>query len=188
MSGNEHEIFTDRRVRRTRRALVDAYNGLVLSQRFGDIRVADIVKAADVGRSTFYEHYSGRDAIHRDALSGPFGLFADALTGRSDAQALIRLLDHFWENRARARAILTGDQRAQAARLLAELIGERLEDRGMPGDVPARVIAVQLAEAQLGVVRAWIMGEVTAPAAALAEIMAASSEAMLASLETADQT
>lgn len=187
MSGNEPGAPLDRRVKRTRRALVEAYNSLVLTRRFGDIKVADIVRAADVGRSTFYEHYSGRDAIHREALSGPFGIFADALTGRSDGKALTALLDHFWENRARARAMLSGEQRTQAARLLADLIEERLDGEDGTGGVPARIIAVQLAEAQLGVVRAWVMGEASASADTLAALMSESSATMLERLAGSDR-
>jgi hypothetical protein len=45
----------DRRAARTRTALIEAFNHLALSQR-KQIRVADIVALANVGRSTFYEH------------------------------------------------------------------------------------------------------------------------------------
>ncbi|WP_158272166.1 TetR/AcrR family transcriptional regulator [Marinicauda salina] len=166
MSGNRlvHRDATDRRARRTRRALLQAFNRLALSRRYEDIRVADIVREADVGRSTFYDHYPGRDAIHLDALRRPLDLLAAAVTGDAEADALIRLAEHFWENRALARATFAGPQRPQIARLLADLIAGRLD-----ADAPdARLRAVQLAEGQLGLLRAWTAGEVTASPETLA--------------------
>ena len=60
----------DRRITRTRNALIGAFNHLVLHRRQRHIRVADIVAQANVGRSTFYEHYSSADDILIAALPG----------------------------------------------------------------------------------------------------------------------
>lgn len=138
MSGIMTDIddITDRRVRRTRRALIEAFNTLVTSRRYEDIKVSDIIEAADVGRSTFYEHYSGREAIHRDALAAPMSILADAACGRGDAARLTSLLEHFWDNRALARSTLSGPQGKGAVRLLADQITDRLSER--EGQTPFR--------------------------------------------------
>ena len=47
----------DRRVRRTHAALQGALIGLVEENELGQISVADVVQAAGVSRSTFYDHY-----------------------------------------------------------------------------------------------------------------------------------
>ena len=165
----------DRRVRRTRQALIEAFTRLVLSRRYEDIRVADIAAEADVGRSTFYDHYPGRDAIHLEALRRPLGLLADCVTGEGDRVVLTRLLGHFWDNRALARSTFSGPQRPQVVRTLAELIGERL---GGAEDQACRILAIQLAEGQVGLIRAWVSGEVSARPETIAEaISQASAEA-----------
>ena len=69
MSGN---VKRDRRVARTRGALIDAYNRLFLGQRRGPVRVAEIVAESEIGRSTFYEHYRGTDDLFLEALRRPF--------------------------------------------------------------------------------------------------------------------
>ena len=181
MSGNApDDAVMDRRVRRTRRALIDAYNALILSKQVETIRVTDIIAAADVGRSTFYEHYSGRDAIHLDALSAPLGIVADALTGQGNADSLTHILTHFWDNRAKARESFAGPQRAPIARLLADLIEARLTANTY--SVPARILAIQLSESQLGVIRAWITGDLRSSAPDLANAIMASSAGMLTTL------
>src|SRR4051812_2411808 len=67
----EGRSMQDRRIARTREALIGAFNHLVLNRRQRHIRVADIVAEANVGRSTFYEHYSSADDILLQALARP---------------------------------------------------------------------------------------------------------------------
>src|SRR5437867_644732 len=53
----------DRRVRRTTRALIEALVALVLEKRYDAITIQDLLDRADVGRSTFYAHYRGKDDL-----------------------------------------------------------------------------------------------------------------------------
>ena len=69
---------TDRRVRRSRQAIMQALQALIAEKGYNAVTVSDILEAADVGRSTFYAHFrdkedvllSGFDDI-RSALSQP---------------------------------------------------------------------------------------------------------------------
>ncbi len=53
----------DRRSRRTRQLLGDAMVELMLEKRFDDITVQDILDRADIGRSTFYTHYTDKESL-----------------------------------------------------------------------------------------------------------------------------
>jgi AcrR family transcriptional regulator len=55
----------DRRVRRTREALHAALMALIIEKGFDAITVQDIIDEADVGRTTFYEHFTGKEALLR---------------------------------------------------------------------------------------------------------------------------
>lgn len=55
----------DRRAARTRRALHEALISLILRKGYDDITIQDIIDEADVGRSTFYAHYAGKEALLR---------------------------------------------------------------------------------------------------------------------------
>ena len=158
----------DRRVTRTRTALIEAFNHLVLSRRRKRIRVADIVEHANVGRSTFYEHYRSADHIHLEALARPLALLADAAAGDGDEARLEGLLAHFWDNRGRARDSLTGRQGERVARMLADMVGQRLAAAGIETAIPRRLAAIQLAEAAFAPVRGWLMAEAPSTAEALA--------------------
>ncbi len=58
----------DRRVERTRQALRAALIGLILDKGYEAISVMDIAERANVGRSTFYMHYSTKDAVFSDSF------------------------------------------------------------------------------------------------------------------------
>ena len=53
----------DRRARRTRDALGDALIDLMQERPFNSITVQDVLARAEVGRSTFYTHYRGKDDL-----------------------------------------------------------------------------------------------------------------------------
>lgn len=166
------------KVQRTRNAIIDAFNTLFLERR-RRIRVGDVVAEAGVGRSTFYDHFSGAEALHMAALARPFAILADAAAGRGDKAAAAWLLAHFWENRRRARYTLEGRTGEKSARLLARLVEERLEP---PLALPPRLAARQLAAAALAPVRAWLLGEAPSSVDALAETLCRSGVALTAAL------
>jgi AcrR family transcriptional regulator len=62
-SGDSATAAEDRRVRRTRAALRDAFLALVLEKGYEKTTIQDILDRADVGRSTFYVHYRDKEAL-----------------------------------------------------------------------------------------------------------------------------
>lgn len=158
----------DRRAQRTRAALLGAFNQLFQQRRRREIRAADLIAEAGVGRSTFYDHYSSPDDVLLEALRQPFAAFADTAAGRGDPAATRRLVEHFWANRARARKLFDNVQmRDRVTRLLAEMVAERLEGAALT--LPPELAATQLAEAALAPLRAWLYGGAPATAEAVAE-------------------
>ena len=180
LSGNDVGHHSDRRVRRTRAALIHAFNWLVLNGRKRRIGVADIIAEAKVGRSTFYEHFGSAEALHMQALAGPFSILADAATGQGDETRLTNLLKHFWDNRGRARETLTSRTGEKAADLLAELVEARLDGQALR--LPKRLAAQQLAQAALAPVRGWMMAAAPSDAAALAGAITCGGRALRDSL------
>lgn len=152
-------------------AIIGAFNRLVLSRRALKPPVADILEEAGVARSTFYEHFDGRDMVLLDALEGPLGILADAASGTPDHFALLSLLDHFREQKRPALELLSGPDGARVARRFASLIRARLKDGG-------EELAAELATQQLGQLRLWLAGETRYPAERLAVLLPASAAAL----------
>jgi AcrR family transcriptional regulator len=186
MSGNEAQSANlDRRAARTRAALIDAFNQLALNHH-KNIRVADIVALANVGRSTFYEHYKSAEDIHLQAMTLPFALLADAAAGIGDEARLTFLMQHFWENRQLARTSLMGRMHDKVTRLLASMIEERLRAEEETLAIPLRLAAIQLAEAALAPIRGWVTAEAPCAAEALAGAICRCGRALRAALERTD--
>src|SRR5574337_330145 len=53
----------DRRIRRTRKLLQDALLSLILEKSYDEVTVQDVIDRANVGRSTFYAHFQGKEDL-----------------------------------------------------------------------------------------------------------------------------
>ncbi|NNE40856.1 MAG: TetR family transcriptional regulator [Marinicaulis sp.] len=159
----------DRRVRRTRRAIFDAFRELVLSRRYDEIRVGDIIEAADVGKSTFYEHFTNKDDVLLSSIEPLFEVLAEAATGDVVRERLFFVLSHFWDQRTVARVIFGPDLYFKLSRKLADMIEFRL---GENNDAPQRLVAIERANAQLSAIRAWLAGEFQYDVESFAEYLA----------------
>lgn len=174
-----HEIAedTDRRVRRTREAIGKAFARLVLSRRYDTIRTADIIAESGVGRSTFYEHFRGKDDILMQSIVHVFAPLADAAAGKPNPGFIHAVLTHFWEQRGFARILFATGMMPKMQRKLAGLISERLLEPP-PGGAPKQMIAAGVAAAQLSMIQIWLSGEAPCRADVLAEDLIARSRAM----------
>ena len=171
------EIIEDRRVRRTRAALTDAFLELVVERPFDEIAVGDVIERAGVGRSTFYQHVANKEGLLRQSLFPAFEALAEALEDRRDPERLIFWVETFWANRGAGRVLLSGHTRGFMVRTLADQIAPRLPD-ARTLLIPAPLAAAQIAEAQLGLIHAWITGRSACAAADMATALAASARAV----------
>ncbi|HEV2866779.1 MAG TPA: hypothetical protein VGX37_09700 [Allosphingosinicella sp.] len=172
----------DRRARRTRPPLIQALNRLLLNRRREKIRVADIIARADAARAEADDEFADVGEAHMEALARPFAILADAAAGQGDPERLTALLDHFWENRQRARATLSGRTGDKAIRLLGDMVAARLQRRQIALVLPLRLAALQLAYAAIGPLRAWVGGEASCRSATLAQSICRCGDELVESL------
>ena len=154
----------DRRVERTRQHLLDAFRDLVLTRGYDAVTVRDVVEAANVGRSTFYEHFEHKDALLEASLQPLLTMMADAVRTDDVAPGLSMVISHFGDNRRLARIMMAGSARRLMTRFLSNLIETRLptvarEMRATRPLLPLRLIAAHLADGQLGLIEAWLSGK-----------------------------
>ncbi len=56
----------DRRQRKTREAIFNAFTKLLSKKNFNQITVGEIIEGADVGRATFYSHFETKDFLLKE--------------------------------------------------------------------------------------------------------------------------
>lgn len=175
--------LSDLRRQSARARMIDAFNAMVLGKAPRPWRVGEIVARARVARSTFYDHFDSSDDILLEVMRGPFGMLADVLVGAKDETALVGLLDHFHDNRVRALEILNGPLRNRVARLLEQMIVDRLD-----GVVDAPLAANQLAAATLAPLTPWLQGRTALSSSALAGRLCAAAAAIRAIWQNEQRT
>ena len=147
----------DPRVQRTRTGLLAAFNRLFLEHGYEAITPARIAAEAGVGRSTFYEHHAGKEALLRHSVTPLLQPLADAAVG-FEAPSLAGVLCHFWANR-RLAARLLADRPGRIIRdQLAELTTRALQANGTASAIPLPLLATGLAASQLALIEAWLSG------------------------------
>ncbi len=123
----------DRRIARTRSILENALNQLTLVKGYEAVTIKDICDAANVGRSTFYAHFTSKDDLKRSGLEHlRHHLLARqqaALAGGSSPQdrALsfsLVMLEHARDHAALYKALVGDRGGSVALGMIREILGE----------------------------------------------------------------
>ena len=157
------EAVVDRRQQRTRDAIRRAFIALATNRRYEDFGVSELVAEANIGRSTFYEHYRGKDDVLHALMDNMLAALAGAAGGAVPAEKLTGLLKHFWDNRRLGKVVFGPQLGPTVRRRLSDLIEQRTSF--------AKAQAAFLAAGQIGLLHSWLTGEVAAEPEAVAAIL-----------------
>jgi AcrR family transcriptional regulator len=157
----------DRRSKRTRQSLGDALVELMLEKRFDDITVQDILDRANIGRSTFYAHYTDKEQL----LMGEIERMIHQLnaytteTGHPHNGLLpsLELIRHVQQQRRLMQAFMWGQGADMLIKGFQEQVSKIVEQNllSLTGDqadfsVPLPVVANFVASTILMLMRWWI--------------------------------
>lgn len=176
----------DRRVRRTRAALHEALLSLMAEKGYDSVTVQDLIDRADIGRSTFYAHFTDKSDLLRDSLS-QLGVMLGPADGsgsptappgppvghprspatRPDRRRPVRfslsMLRHVHGQQATARALFgrpgTGVVRGEMEHMLTGVVTEelqRLAAVSAPPRVPLDLVAAGVVATFMAVLGWWI--------------------------------
>jgi len=151
---------SDRRVSKTRATLLASFDRLLLTNGYEDVSVRELTANADVGRSTFYEHFEGKHDLLEHSVARVLAVIAAAAANFTPSDALLDVLTHVRAQRALASALLHGSTRAILIRVLAQKLERQLvalaRHSAAPPVAPLTFLALSLAQAQLGAIDAWL--------------------------------
>lgn len=123
----------DRRIARTRGILQDALSRLILKHGYEAVTIKDICEEANVGRSTFYAHFTSKDDLKRSGMEHlRHHLLARqqaALSGAGTAQdrtisfSLV-MLEHARDHAAHYKVLVNGRGGSVALGFIREVLGD----------------------------------------------------------------
>jgi AcrR family transcriptional regulator len=174
-------VHPDRRVQRTREALMSAFIELVLTRGYETITAADISHKANVGRSTFYLHYGSKEALLAKSMRNISNQLAACVDGNLTSLQLLPLLNHFKEQRTVNRTFFEHPIRSLWVKSLATLIEPRLATSavGTRSDLPRALNALLIAEMQIALITQWLTTRAALKAEVIAVALLANTRAML---------
>ncbi|MBE3008096.1 TetR/AcrR family transcriptional regulator [Microbispora sp. NEAU-D428] len=159
-------------MRRTRKAIQEALVALILEKGYDAVTVTDVINRADVGRSTFYAHFSDKQdvlfsTIEQLAFLRPA---APACTGEFFAFSL-PMFEHVGERHRLVRALLGrrggGLPMARGEQMLGRMVAEELVAAGARPSPELDRLVICVVGAFLTLLRAWVDGDISATPAEL---------------------
>ena len=164
----------DRRVARSRTALQRALISLTLEKGYDAVTVGEICTAANVGRSTFYAHFTGKDDLKRRGLDHLRRELAERQSNaRASGQPLgfsLAMLEHAREHLDLYRALAGSHGGAVAAEAIRHTIADLVRDElardagGPKADaVPRELVVAYVVGAFMAVLTWWLDGGARLP-------------------------
>jgi len=169
----------DRRISRTKTALQHAFISLILKKDYEAITIQDICDAANVGRSTFYAHYTSKDDLKRSGFEPLRRLLVDrqkealatagGISGRSLSFSLI-MFEHARDHREHYRA-LVGSRGGSVSlgtirKILSDLVRDELgatADKNSAEVLPREFVVQYVVGAFMAVLTWWLDGGAKLP-------------------------
>jgi AcrR family transcriptional regulator len=174
----------DRRIRRTRALLHEALTSLIREKPYEGISVKDVLKRADVGRSTFYAHFHSKDELLvsgiGEMLRGAYAQpTAQGMKGDGFTRFSLPLFEHIQQHRVasgvRSDASVWATAHEHLRRIMADVIARELKKdsrQRRPGaqGIPPDLFAQHVASTFLVVLDWWVRSKSPLPPRELNEL------------------
>lgn len=189
MSSLKDQEKVDRRVRKTRKALREAMQVLMSEKGYDQVTIEELTERADIGRTTFYLHYSAKQDLLLEQFDELLGqlvkqlsevplsswnqqggvLLAEGFPGRP----ICMVFQHAADNEELYRLVLHGEGVDQASQRLQEMMTKAVtsfldpklddESRKFRLPIPVDLFGNYFAGALLGMIKWWLDEDIPYP-------------------------
>jgi AcrR family transcriptional regulator len=173
---NVETLPRQKRITRSRGALLEALLELLREKPFDRVTVKEITDAANVGYATFFRHYVDKEQLLHDLAAGEISKLLTmtlpllySVEPRPSTQALCA---YVWDNRILWSALLTGG----AAAILKDEFSRQAEEiaarhADLPSRLPGDLAVVFSVSAAIEIIAWWLKQAKPVPVAEMAELM-----------------
>ena len=167
-SERSRAVQLDRRVAKTRKAIMQAFYTLLDEKKYNDITIQDIINEADIGRSTFYAHFETKDELlhtmcaelFEHVFSGGFkGAAAHDIPEGTDPLAfrIYHIFEHLYDNKKEIVRIMRFDSSEIYKQYLRGFLEDLFKDRvnEVCSDAPKDFVMKQLTDSFISALEWW---------------------------------
>lgn len=163
----------DKRVIRSRKAIFGALEQLLKKKSYSSITVNDIIETANVGRTTFYEHFPTKDAVFDELSSDIFAHIVSpgieeshSYSAKNIKEQFLHVLSHLAEQKERLAPLFAGPSshlfweaiESHMTQFIEEHLGAGIKAK--PG-IKNQLYAAHLGRSFCDVSKWWFQGELT---------------------------
>lgn len=170
----------DRRIQKTKKLLHEALGELIREKPFDEIVVQEILDRANVGRSTFYTHFSDKDELLVSVIHDLIGSVQMSAVMPSTAKSFesiisfsLPVFDHIYLHRRMGAAIMAAHGRAIVHERLQKIVAKRIAGNMKDlvqrklitaGKIPPELLAQHIAATFVLVLNWWTESRSPLPA------------------------
>jgi AcrR family transcriptional regulator len=174
------ENTNDRRTRKTKKAICEAFAELLVEKELHKITVREIIEKADISRVTFYNHYLDVYDLHdkfEESLMLEMASLVLELESVPYSEVFSKIIGYVNENRAAFRMVFspngTNKMRFRLGNLLEGLLRQLYfeENEGTAGDRNADYMIYYRAQGIILVIQKWVLDDFRESADVITGIM-----------------
>ena len=166
----------DRRQQKTRAAIFAAFSKLLAEKSYGKITVQEIIDTANVGRTTFYDHFETKDDLLKALCEELFGHIISSAAdcththglyseGNAPESVFCHLLQHLQENENNILGLLSSESSEIFLRYFKDSLNELIQkqfigqDRSANLDIPEDFLVNHISGSFVEMVLWWTRGQ-----------------------------
>ena len=165
----------DRRQQKTRAAIFQAFSSLLAEQSYSHITVQEIIDRANVGRTTFYDHFETKDELLKELCENLFGHIISSAKDCTHTHGLYsnnsapesifcHLLQHLQENDNNVLGVLSCESSEIFLRYFKDSLSKLIQsqfvnqNRKTNKDIPSDFLINHISGSFVEMVLWWIKG------------------------------
>lgn len=157
----------DRRTKRTKNSIYNAFTELLLKEKYSKITIQEIIDLANIGRSTFYSHFETKDELLKSICTDMFDEMHSknqALSSSNPHSMILDILYHIKENEKIIKGVFVSESSELFMNYFKDYFSNQIEQHlfvsydEMVTSIPKDFLINHIYRSFLEMVKWWVSG------------------------------